>query len=84
MARHFTVQGYFDSSTRLQTARITITDDLLIQLRISGRRSQITIPWVPELEKLYQREGLAKARAVAAAPKRRRRLVSRGLLTAGR
>lgn len=80
--KHFVVQGYFDSATKLQTARVIIDENHLITLRIHGRRTQITIPWVPELEKMYQREQLANAAALK--PVRRRRTVSRGLLTAGR
>ncbi len=81
--RYFRVEGYFDSATKLQAATVIIDDGArLLSLRIRGRRDQLTVPWVPELEKLYQREQTAKA--VAIKPVRRRRLTSRGLLTVGR
>lgn len=84
---HFLVPGFFDHANKPQLARVTIeggrdgSDPPLLSLRISGRHEVITIPWGPELEKMYQRE--KKAKLAAQLPKRRRRYVAPPTLRRG-
>lgn len=82
MKSHFEVEGFFDYGNKTQTATLSIDHESgVATIRIKGRHDVVTTTAAGLAAMGYQ-----KAKRLEAEEKltRRRRKVSRGLLTAGR